>query len=519
MASSQRIFLSSTYTDLVPYRSAVENLIRKFGELFVGMEHFGARSQPTIETCLEEVDNSDVLIVLVGGRYGTPADGGTSFTQREVERAEVSNLAIFVFIQQNPAPVSKTEAARRRSFVRWLQGRYTWASFEDEVSLVTEVAAVLRRVERRFPLTDDSDAWRELIERAGAAADWDCITLSAHNVDHVYSVDRVAADYETRLYEPKVTPGGSGANTIAGLGRMGLRVGAAGAVGNDDDGAMLRSALEDDNVTPMLVPLRGKRHPTGRTIAFTDDEGRRSIYVEPGANEQFATKAKTGSYLPDLRSAMSSTRLIHYSSFTLAPERNLQEQLIKRLSKQSILSLTPGALYCKLGLDRLSPLLKRANVLFLYEQQLDALLQQEPGNGGNPPLKDKISQLYKWKRRRGYHEPLAVVIKNASYAHSTSPRQLQGVVGRTRIEVSEPTQATVSSPSRIRDSTGAGDASATGMLWAILQMQPFDYALDLAYVFARSACSQYGGRAGLPTESQLRRRWRTWIGTPYRPPY
>lgn len=517
MPRINRIFLSSTYSDLVSYRTAVENLIREYGELFVGMEHFGARAQPSLETCLREVESSDVVLVLAGGRYGTLSENGASYTQREIEHAQARGIPVLVFIQHRSTSVSRADAARQSAFLRWLKTLYTSARFESRISLVTQVAAALRRLETQPDLAGSSSAWRELVERAGAAADWDCVTVSAHNVDHLYPVDRVAADYETRIRAPIVTAGGSGANTIAGLGRMGLRVAAAGAVGGDEDGALLRAAMEADGITPMLVPVNGNRHLTGKTIAFTDNNGRRSIYVEPGANERFASASKSKRYLGGLRAAVRSTRLLHYSSFTSAPERTLQEKLVREMPEQGILSLTPGALYCKLGLDRMAPLLARANVLFLYEQQLDALL----GNGSDSasaekPLEEKIERLYKWRQKHRSHEPLAVVIKNATNENSTTPHQLRGVVGRSQIETSQPTQAAVSPEIRLRDSTGAGDASAAGLLWAILQMEPFHYALDIAYVFARSASVEYGGRAGLPTPRQLQYRWRTWVGSPHR---
>jgi sugar/nucleoside kinase (ribokinase family)/nucleoside 2-deoxyribosyltransferase len=521
MAAVQRIFLSSTYSDLAPYRAAVENMVQQYGELFVGMEHFGARSQTPLETCLEEVKGSDVLLVMVGGRYGSLTDAGTSFTQQEVERARDLGIPVYAFLQENPAPASRKETARRKAFVRWLKDRYTWASFNDKASLVTHISAALRRLERTPDLSSESDAWRELVQRAGAAADWDCVALTAHNVDHLFSVDRVAADYETEIGASVIAAGGSGANTMAGLGRMGLQVAAAGAVGRDEDGEKLRKALESDGVTPLLAPIKGNRVPTGSTIAFSDSGGHRSIYVEPGANARFAAAASK-SYLNELRAAMQSARIVHYSSFTHSSERKLQENLLGHLSEQAILSFTPGALYCKLGLDRLLELLSRANVIFLYERQLDVLLshgQEEVDS--TRKLEEKVARLYEWKKVHGYREPLVVVIKNALRENSagTSPAQLRGLAGREVIETNLPTQAlSIGAPAQVRDSTGAGDASAAGLLWALLHGQPFNYAMDLAYVFALSASQKYGGRDGLPTPGQLRYRWRNWVGSPHNLP-
>jgi len=493
-------------------------LVREYGELFVGMEHFGARSETSLEVCLAEVMTCDVVIVLVGARYGTISEDGRSYTHREVDLAREKGIPVLAFVQESPAEASKAESVRRDAFLRWLGEYCTYASFGDSTSLVTQIAAALRRFELRSGLPVGGDAWKEIVERADMAAEWDCVALTAHNVDRLHSVDMIAPDYETRIGDPVVSAGGSGANTAAGLGRLGLRVAAAGLVADDADGALLRAALEADGVAPLLGSTQGVKCPTGTTVAFTDSVGRRSIYVNPGANERFAAAARKSPYRAGLRAALRSSRVVHYSSFTRTPERALQEGLLAEMPARAILSFTPGALYCKLGLDRLATVMSRTNILFLYEQQLNTLIGLNGHDQATDPpsLTKKIDALYEWKARRGYHEPLAVVIKNALGNSSTVPQQLSGAVGRTSVELSVPTQASIGPDIAIRDSTGAGDASASGLLWAILNKKSLDHSLDIAYVFARSASREYGARSGLPNERQLRARWGAWVKSPHR---
>jgi len=50
-----QIFLSSTYRDLIAERQAVEQVIVALGQHFKGMEHFFAREEIPLETCLAEV--------------------------------------------------------------------------------------------------------------------------------------------------------------------------------------------------------------------------------------------------------------------------------------------------------------------------------------------------------------------------------------------------------------------------------------------------------------------------------
>jgi len=52
------------------------------------MESFGSRPETPISTCLEEVRQSDILIVIIGQRYGTFAlIWELSFSHAEYEQA------------------------------------------------------------------------------------------------------------------------------------------------------------------------------------------------------------------------------------------------------------------------------------------------------------------------------------------------------------------------------------------------------------------------------------------------
>ncbi len=48
-----KLFLSSTYTDLIPERAAAERVIVAMGQQFVGMEHFFAREETVPQTACQ----------------------------------------------------------------------------------------------------------------------------------------------------------------------------------------------------------------------------------------------------------------------------------------------------------------------------------------------------------------------------------------------------------------------------------------------------------------------------------
>jgi hypothetical protein len=80
------VFVCSTFADLATEREAVLDAIRRLQLQHDSMEFFGARASQPLETCLQEVRASDILVVIVGHRYGSIAPGrGVSFSQAEYE--------------------------------------------------------------------------------------------------------------------------------------------------------------------------------------------------------------------------------------------------------------------------------------------------------------------------------------------------------------------------------------------------------------------------------------------------
>ncbi len=77
-----RIFLSSTYSDLIEERQAVERVIVALGQHLKGMEHFFAREETPLDTCLAEVAQSQMFVLVVGHRYGTTDANGISYAER-----------------------------------------------------------------------------------------------------------------------------------------------------------------------------------------------------------------------------------------------------------------------------------------------------------------------------------------------------------------------------------------------------------------------------------------------------
>jgi ribokinase len=509
-----QIFLSSTSTDLEPYRHQVEQVIQRFDEVYRGMEYFGASSEGSLATCLRHVEQSAVVICVVGTRYGSLTSSGKSFTHCEVEHALSKGIPVLAYLMDvNRQPVlpvhvaTGTEHIKLREFREYLNRHVTTALFTTPEDLGIRVAGDLFRFHRETVLVQGG-AFEELQARliGRGPAELDAFAVTAHNLDVMFTVDLVAADYETTVGNPTESPGGSGANTAYALGRLGMRVAATGIVATDGAGVLLKQDLHSAgvDVEQVLSVPASDRVGTGRTNVYTDPRGQRSIYVYPGVNELFAATVRSTDALEALRARIGTARILHLSSFTGAAERRLQEYLVSTAPFDGVVSLNPGALYAKLGVDRLAGLLKRVNVLHVYEHQLDRLLEFSSigRTTGAAPLQGKLERLFQWRTRRGHDEPLVVVIKVAT---GMPMEQAAIACGKTEVEQVIPTQARAlrsDVPSPI-DATGAGDAMAAGVLYGLLTGRSLSQCADLAFAMGASATSGLGARSGLPTEQGL----------------
>lgn len=103
-----QIFISSTYTDLIEERQAAVEAIIKMGHIPAGMELFKAgRSQ--WQTITKWIDESDIYILILGGRYGTinPSEG-KSYTHLEYEYALSQGKPAFALVLEDEF-ISKKE--------------------------------------------------------------------------------------------------------------------------------------------------------------------------------------------------------------------------------------------------------------------------------------------------------------------------------------------------------------------------------------------------------------------------
>jgi tetratricopeptide (TPR) repeat protein/energy-coupling factor transporter ATP-binding protein EcfA2 len=148
------VFVSSTFDDLEPEREAVLDAIRRVQQRHDAVEFFGADTAQPIETCLREVRKSDLLVVIVGFKYGRlPSGMGISYSQAEYEEAIRHEKPCLVYLRDDDIPILpkyvERDPDRMKRLEAWkgrLQSAHTAASFKDADDLALQVAADVGRV-------------------------------------------------------------------------------------------------------------------------------------------------------------------------------------------------------------------------------------------------------------------------------------------------------------------------------------------------------------------------------------
>lgn len=99
MKRKLQIFVSSTFTDLVSERQAAVSAILKAGHIPAGMELFTSGDQSQMDTIKKWIDESDVYMLILGGRYGSIEPiSGISYTELEYNYAIEQSKPLFAVV-------------------------------------------------------------------------------------------------------------------------------------------------------------------------------------------------------------------------------------------------------------------------------------------------------------------------------------------------------------------------------------------------------------------------------------
>ena len=153
----QKVFISSTYGDLIPYRKKIWEDLDNLSFTILGMEKFGARKSAPLDTCLEEVSNSDIFIGIISFRFGSVDKlSKKSFTQLEYEKAFSLDKEIMIYLMDDnalvyPSNVDKgINSLRLENFKKILKDRHTIDTFKEPDELAKKISDRLNVLVRKL---------------------------------------------------------------------------------------------------------------------------------------------------------------------------------------------------------------------------------------------------------------------------------------------------------------------------------------------------------------------------------
>ncbi|NYT00655.1 MAG: carbohydrate kinase family protein [Methanocellales archaeon] len=292
----------------------------------------------------------------------------------------------------------------------------------------------------------------------------DVIGLGALNYDKLYVVTKVAkAGEEVGIKEVIESPGGSAANTIFGLARVGVKTGFVGAVGKDEEGDIILRELSREGADTNRIKVMGGH--SGLAIGFVDVEGERSLYIHPGTNDEFVLNDADVDYI-------GKAKFLHMSSFVDRKQLEMQTKLVERIKTR--ISFNPGMLCSKFRLEELQPIIEKSEVIFLNREEIEELTNSNYERGSKLLLELGTKKVATTLGEKGCY------LTDGKSIHLISSHKTNVV-----------------------DTTGAGDAFAAGFLYGLLKRESLHNCGSIGNFFAARCIREYGARKGLPHKRDL----------------
>jgi ribokinase len=297
---------------------------------------------------------------------------------------------------------------------------------------------------------------------------FDVIGFGALNVDMLFKVDKLAtAEEESFIEDYKEACGGSAANALVGLARLGCKVGFIGKVANDREGKMQLDCFKAEGVDTSGI-VEAPKGKSGSVMGFVDRKGARVLYINSGVNDLVEPREIKYEYV-------SQTKFLHLSSFVGEKSFRAQKKLLSALPQGVRISFDPGSLYAQKGFVVIEPIIRNSYVFMPNTLELEQLTGEED-------------------YRKGADYMVAMGVKIV--AVKLGNKGCYVTDGQERLSV-EPFKV------KAIDTTGAGDAFCAGFLYGLIHAKSLYECGQLGNFVASRSVMAMGARAGLPYAKDL----------------
>lgn len=305
----------------------------------------------------------------------------------------------------------------------------------------------------------------------------DVVGFGALNLDKLYHVNSIAhEDEESYILDYTESCGGSAANTIVGLSRLGNTTGFVGKVAADPEGSLLLNNLQNENVNTQQVRVADNDR-SGTVNGYVDPEGQRALYVDPGVNDQIKFEELDLDFF-------NSFKILHLSSYVGKKHMDsikTQKTVLKHISDNVTVSFDPGSLYVPRGIEFMEGFLTRTDILLTNVEELKQL--KLTGNFDKPDIINRCEEV------QTEYGIKTLVVKLGSEGVYVSSNSKSEFIDAFEVECV--------------DTTGAGDAFNAGFLHSHLRGDDVMRSGMIGNFVASNCVTEYGATHGLPYLSKL----------------
>ena len=254
----------------------------------------------------------------------------------------------------------------------------------------------------------------------------------------------------------EMASGGSAANTIHGLARLGVESAFIGKIGQDEIGGVFQNDLEKSGIEPLLYKSNSA---SGLASAMISPDGERTFGTYLGAAVELSgSDLKPGHFV--------GYSILHVEGY-LVQNHDLLENIMKQASAAGLAISLDLASYnvVEANLDFLKSMAEKyVSLIFANEEEAKAFTGKEPAEA-----LDEIAKIAK-----------IAVVKTGK----------KGSLVKSGKNVFEIPTFTVNAI----DTTGAGDLYASGFIYGIINDLPLDKAGQIGTILASTVIENIGAK-------------------------
>ncbi len=270
------------------------------------------------------------------------------------------------------------------------------------------------------------------------------------------------------------TPGGAVANTIAGVGALGLSTAFIGRVNDDALGRFYAETMEKEGTTFVNAPVKGGELPTSRCMIFVTPDGERSLNTYLGISSEVGPED-----VPE--DTASNAEIVFLEGYLFDKDKG--KEAFRTASR---LARAAGG---KAGIAISDPFCvdrHRADFLDMIENELDYVIGNE----------HEIKSLFETDDLEAAMAKTAAMIPLMVCTRSGDGVTIMAEGQRFDVPVEMVTPV---------DATGAGDQFAAGFLYGLATGRPLDVCAKMGNLCAGEVISHIGPRPQIDMMAEFKK--------------